>query len=85
MIMIGQGEIKMAKVIVNPQESKCFICGREGTAVLSYDKVPACSFCGGYQLVNKDGGEFIPVLRQDLRFPERGWRSKEKRRRADNL
>ena len=85
MIMTEQGVIKMAKVIANPQESRCFACGREGTAVLSYDKIPACSFCGGYQLTDKEGKEFIPILKQDMRYPERGWKSKEKRRREDNL
>ena len=73
----------MAKVITNAKDSKCFICGRENIAVLSYDQIPACSFCGGYQLVNKDGGEFIPTLKVDMRFPERGWKSKEQRRKED--
>ena len=73
----------MAKVIVNAKESKCFMCGREGTAVLSYDKTPACQFCGSYNLMHIDGGPFYAHLKADMRFPERGWKSKEHRRKED--
>ena len=73
----------MAKVIVNGKDSKCFTCGSENIAKLNLEGDVVCLFCGSKNISTLDGQQFYAHLKADMRFPERGWKSSERRRKED--
>lgn len=64
--------MRKKRVLINWAGVSCIDCGSREHLIAKEGEIH-CSFCGGQNLVDKNGGAFIPTWKLDNRNQGRKW------------